>query len=160
MDKIEEKPKKKIGPVKIVIISVIAYCLISIIPFAFIFLIGLLENSKTDFVVNNNVVNISNGKIVVEQLGSYYNEKTECFVIENKIERLDNLKKGFFGFIDDSMYLDVTFTLKDKDGYIIGNSFLSVPDLEKNDKWKLFTTFCEDGAKEVASFEVTRANVY
>lgn len=152
--------KKMNNVVKIVIVAVVAYLLVKLIPFFFIFGIGLLGDSKTDAEINGTSAIVKNGNFYIETLNNYYNSENKCYVIETKIEKKGELKKNFFSLFGDERSLNITYTLKDNEGFILGTAYVYADGVNNDNKWKLFTEYCDNGADKISSIEITEINVY
>lgn len=162
--KVVEKHKKKTPVVLIISVSIIvslAIIISSILPFFVTFGFLSFFEEDVDFkTVDNNRVEIPSENMIIEKTNDYYAKEDECYVLQFKVdhEKEDKKKTTFFSSWNST--LEVTYFLKDKDGYVIGEELLILDDFDSYDKVKKNIYYCDDNAKNVDNVEVKKITVY
>lgn len=160
--KVVDQQKKKTPIALIITVSVIAALAIiisSALPFIFIFGAALFQDN-IEFKNEDNKVYIDKYKATIENINNYYDEENECYVMQFKYDRDGEVNKNSSIFAGYENYLEIIYTLKDKDGYIIGEEYLSIDDYDKFDKIKKSIYYCDDNALDVYSIEATKVTKY
>lgn len=151
--------EKKRKPVWLVIVlCLVLYFVLYGIMFGGIFAFAFIAdaNSKQKYEVKDNKVIVENNKIEIENLESRYDEEKKCYVIDSKITVNDNMKKRFFT----GESLTITYTLYDKDGYVVGTTEAYTESIRENKKFKKSATYCEEFADTVVTYKVTDITLY
>lgn len=161
--KVVETRKKKTPVGLIIIVSIIvsiAIIVSAILPFIFAFGLFALTEDELDFkVVDENKISIPSEKTVVEKVNDYYDKEDECYILQVKVDREEKKEKSK-SFFDTETYLEVTYSFKDEDDYVIGEEILTIDDFGSSNKVKKNVYYCDDNAKKVKSVEVKKVSLY
>lgn len=146
--------------ITVVIIASIAVIISSVLPFLFIFGLTIFEEEVEFKNINENTISIPSENTTIENVNNYYDKEDECYVLQFRMDREKDTKKKSSFFSNYDTTLEVTYSLKDKDGYVIGEETLMIENFERNNKVKQSVYYCEDDAREVDSVEAREVTLY
>lgn len=136
---------KRISNVKVILLCIFA-CAIYIVPFLFLFSV-FFDVEKT-FEIKEDVVEISNGKMVVENETGFYDEEYKAYYIT-----------GYLKNKTDKKYTNVELEYRvydEKDNILgdAGSTYLEY--LDRGDTWKFKVIYSDIDASEVHHFAFHR----
>ena len=124
-------PKKtNRGLIAIMIVCAVLMLLLTIIlPIVFAIMVLFVAGNNTEFqVVSDDVIEITNLGLRVSVDDAYYDDKSECYVLNTRTEIFDKEKYKSIRLINDT--ITVTYSFIDDDGYIVGNEAMFIENLK------------------------------
>lgn len=131
----------------------------TVLPFVILFGIAL-SDEVYDFRQEDTKIYIEDIKTTIENTNNYYDKEDECYVMQFKVDRDGEISKKNSIFGEYERTLEVIYTLKDKDGYVIGEEYLMIDNYENNNKFKKSVYYCDDNAKDIDYIEAREVTVY
>lgn len=140
--------KKKIN-IKIILLCIFA-CIIYILPFVCMFIFAIFIDGEKSFEIKGDTVEISGGKMVVENVTGFYDEEYKTYYIvgylKNKTDK-------------DYTEIDIEYRVYDEKDNILGNaSSTYLEQLDKGDTWKFKIMYSDIDAIDVNHFEFYRVS--
>ena len=148
-------PKKtNRGLIAIMIVCAVLMLLLTIIlPIVFAIMVLFVAGNNTEFqVVSDDVIEITNLGLRVSVDDAYYDDKSECYVLNTRTEIFDKEKYKSIRLINDT--ITVTYSFIDDDGYIVGNEAMFIENLNY-DKWKFDVNYCGSQAQSLSLIHIS-----
>lgn len=140
------KMKKKAN-VKIILLCVFAGFLY-VLPFLSMFFIAIFFDGEKTFEIKDNVVEISNGKMMVENVDGFYDEEEKMYYIV-----------GYLKNKTDKTYTDIglQYRVYDEENNVLGSAdSVYLEYLAKGENWRFKIMYSDIDASDVHHFELHR----
>lgn len=141
------KKTKKWQIVLIVVLAMIIY----VLPIASIFVLSYFEEKAKTFEVKDNIIEISKGKLIIENVDSFYDEEDKTYYVTGYLKNTTEKEYEF---------IDISYRLYDKDGNILGEATTYLDNLSSKKTWKFKAIYSDIDAKEVDKFEFLGIDYY
>ena len=129
----------------IVLAVILMYCL----PFIFIMGVAFLVDGTTKFEKVEETYVVSKGKVTIDTLSGTYDTEKKVYILSGE---LHNKTKS------DIDYVNIDFSLYDKDGNSLGQAYGNIGKIKKDKAWKFNIIYEDINASEVVSFELDSVN--
>jgi len=141
------KKTKKWQIILIVALAMIIY----VLPIASIFVLSYFEEKAKTFEVKDNIIEISKGKLIIENVDSFYDEEDKTYYVTGYLKNTTEKEYDF---------IDISYRLYDKDGNILGEATTYLDNLSSKKTWKFKATYSDVDANEVDKFEFLGIDYY
>ncbi len=134
---------KKTSNIKIILLCILA-SFIYIAPFLFMFVFSFFFDVEKTFEIKEDVVEISNGKMIVENETGFYDEENKAYYII-----------GYLKNETDKKYTNVEleYRVYDEEDTILGDAGSTYLEyLDEGDTWKFKVIYSDIDANEVHHF--------
>lgn len=130
------------------IIGLIIFWIVVFIGFT-LFIMSIDDEYKVE---ENGIISINNGELEISnEIKAYYDEENNIYYIEGSLinntnEEYDNVK--------------INYNVYDQDGYILGQAYDYITNLEGNGKWKFKVSYSGIDAKDVETYKFISIEAY
>lgn len=141
------KKTKKWQIILIVVLAMIIY----VLPIAGIFVLSYFEEKTKTFEVKDKIIEISKGKLIIENVDSFYDEEDKTYYVTGYLKNTTEKEYDF---------IDISYRLYDKDGNILGDAAAYLDNLGSKKTWKFKAIYTNIDAKEVEKVEFLEIDYY
>lgn len=132
---------------KIILLCILAIFIYAL-PFICMFSFAIFFDGEKKFEVKDNLVEISGGKMIVENVNGFYDEEYKTYYI---VGYLKNKTK------DEYSDINMQYRVYDEENNILGSTdYTYLEHLDEGETWKFKVMYSDIDAKDVHHFEFHR----